>query len=275
MTDIVSPGGPDLSVAQRRLREAAIANIRGMIEECGRGVSDREADALALVADWAELRSWVRDGFARARPKRPDAEGRIWGGEVKRRTLTERAAPVTAEPTQSTQRVQPVQPVEPEPVAKPFAVSAPGVRSWAEVRVPPGANKLEALTYVPGLVGDIVEWIVRGARRPNRMMALGVAITVVGTLIGRCVQGPTESATHLYAIILGPCGIGKDDPLKFGKALMDAVGASELIGPDEFASTPGLWKRLRRSPLLICFVDEMGDELAKINMSGGNEWVPS
>lgn len=33
---------------------------------------------------------------------------------------------------------------------------------------------------------------------------------------------------------------------------------------DAVVSTPGLWKRLKRSPLLIGFIDEMGDELAKI-----------
>jgi hypothetical protein len=156
-------------------------------------------------------------------------------------------------------------PIQPAP--------GPQVRGWAEVAPPSGANELEALTYVPGLVGDIVDWIAAGARRPNRMMALGAAVTVIGTLIGRSVQGPTGSATHLYIIILAPTGSGKDDPLRFGKALVKAVGAGSLIGPDEFASAPGFWNRLKRSPLLICFIDEMGDELAKINGQGGNEWV--
>lgn len=105
------------------------------------------------------------------------------------------------------------------------------------------------------------------------MMALGGALNVVGTLIGRRVQGPTKSATHLYIVILAPSSSGKDYPLHAGKALMEAVGAADLVGPDEFASTPGLWKRLKRSPVLICFIDEMGDELAKINRQGGNEWV--
>jgi Protein of unknown function (DUF3987) len=157
----------------------------------------------------------------------------------------------------------------PEPKAKP----APQVRSWEEVVVPAGANELEALTYVPGLVGDITEWIVRGSIRPNRMLALGVAVTIVGTLTGRWVQGPTGSATHLYIVIIGPSGIGKDDPLKLGKNVMKAVGPRELIGPDGFASAPGFVKRVVRNPLLICFLDEMGDELAKINDQQGNAYV--
>jgi hypothetical protein len=81
---------------------------------------------------------------------------------------------------------------------------------WSSIQVPPTANDVEALTYVPGLVGEITEWIVSGAKRPNRVMALGVASVVVGTLIGHAVKGPTGSATHLYVIILAPTGYGKD-----------------------------------------------------------------
>jgi hypothetical protein len=105
------------------------------------------------------------------------------------------------------------------------------------------------------------------------MMALGVASTVVGTLIGRRFKGPTESATHLYVILLAPTGYGKDWPLRAGAALMDGVGAQDLLGPNEFASGPGLVKRLKRNPLMLCFIDELGDELAKIKIHSGNAWL--
>jgi hypothetical protein len=75
---------------------------------------------------------------------------------------------------------------------------------------------------------------VAGARRPNRVMALGVALGVVGTLIGRRVEGPTGNATHLYVFILAPTGWGKDYPLWCGNRLMSAVGAQSLPGPGEF-----------------------------------------
>jgi hypothetical protein len=97
------PVSPEVST-EDRLREQAIANIRGMIQQCAQGVNDREADALALVADWEELRSWVTDGFARARPKKPDAEGRTWGVEVKRRKLAPQAEPKAGLPAIIVQR---------------------------------------------------------------------------------------------------------------------------------------------------------------------------
>jgi hypothetical protein len=138
------------------LRSQAIANIRALIAECAKGISDREAEAAAKAKPWEELQAWVKDGFAKARPKKAE-EAEAKPAEIKRRRLVEPTAQPKPEPT-----------AEPEPVAP-----EPLVRSWDEVRVPEGASELEALTYVPGLVGDIVEWIVRGSRRPNRMMAFG------------------------------------------------------------------------------------------------------
>jgi hypothetical protein len=88
---------------ERQLLEATITKIQGMIEECARGISDREADALLLAEPFEDLRDWVTDGFARARPKKPDAEGRTWGVELKRRSLTAEQKP----------EVQPAAPREP------------------------------------------------------------------------------------------------------------------------------------------------------------------
>jgi hypothetical protein len=142
-----------------------------------------------------------------------------------------------------------------------------------QVTVPEGVSDLEGLTYVPGLVGDITEWIVKGAKRPNRMMALGTAIVIVGTLLSQRVVGPTDSATHLYIIIIAPTGYGKDWPLQCGAKLMEKLGLDDHLGPGEWASSPGFWKRLRRNPVLVCFVDELGDELALVNCQGANAFV--
>jgi hypothetical protein len=61
-------------------------------------------------------------------------------------------------------------------------------------------DELARYTRVPGVVGKLVDWIAATSRRPNRVLALGAAVSVVGTLIGRRVAGPTRSATHLYGV---------------------------------------------------------------------------
>jgi Protein of unknown function (DUF3987) len=125
---------------------------------------------------------------------------------------------------------------------------------------------------VPGAVGAISDWIIAYSIRPNPMMALGVALAVVGTVIGRRVKGPQDAATHLYMIMLAPTGFGKDDPLACGRRLLTALDES-LIGPDEFVSSQGLWRFLKEHPLCCCFVDELGDQIALINDQKGNGFV--
>jgi hypothetical protein len=160
--------------------------------------------------------------------------------------------------------------VKPEP--KPEPKPKPKADDWATLAIPANATELERLTYVPGLVGELQSWIVRTSIRPNRMMALGTGLCVVGTLIGRHVAGPTDSATHLYIVHLAPSGWGKDDPLLRGDSVMAAV-APHLIGPSEFASSPGFVKKLAQNALFVCFVDEFGDELDKVKSQGNNAFV--
>ena len=172
------------------------------------------------------------------KPRRDLAQGSAWRREFKA------AAPAT-KPKPQEPAPPPEEEGQPRKAAVTFKRSDAGGRySWAEIAIPRGVGDIEALTYVPGLVGQIVDWIVAGARRPNRVMALGVALGVVGTLIGRRVEGPTGNATHLYIFILAPTGWGKDHPLWCGNKLMIAVEAKSLLGPSEFVSGRGIIRYL-------------------------------
>ena len=117
----------------------------------------------------------------------------------------------------------------------------------------------------PGLVGDVAAWITATARRPNVVLNLGAALTVVGTAIGRLVAGPTLSGTHLYVIGLAATGTGKDHPLHCIGRLLSASGMKSHIGPSEFISMPAVINFLVRSPLSLCAQDEWGAFLKRIN----------
>ena len=148
-------------------------------------------------------------------------------------------------------------------------------RDWDEVLKVASTGE-DRLTYVPGLVGDIIEWIVATSMLPNRMMALGVALAVVGGLISRKVLGPSNSMTHLFTVLLAPTGAGKQDPMQRGRELIAAVveeDAGLIIGDTTWQSAPGIEKMLDECPVRICFVDEVGDELGKINSTTGNPFV--
>jgi hypothetical protein len=64
--------------------------------------------------------------------------------------------------------------------------------------------------------------------------------------------------------MLAPTGYGKDWPLQAGAKLLDAVGRPNLIGPSEWTSSVGLTQELEENPLMCCFVDEFGDEIATL-----------
>lgn len=123
----------------------------------------------------------------------------------------------------------------------------------------------DALTRVPGLVGDITDWISATARRPNRVLALGAALTLVGTAMGRFWAGPTLSSTVLYMLALAPSGVGKDHALQQIKRLLAAAKMARTIGPDEFISMPAVIHFIEREPLSLCPMDEFGSFLKRIN----------
>jgi hypothetical protein len=119
-------------------------------------------------------------------------------------------------------------------------------------------DELAQFTTVPGLVGRLVDWITATSRRPNRVLALGAAVTVVGTLIGRRAAGPTRSATHLYAVGIAPTGSGKQHLLDSVIRLMEAAQAGGHIGPSKFFSLSAVLELLSNKPLALCPQDEIG-----------------
>ena len=113
-------------------------------------------------------------------------------------------------------------------------------------------------TNLPGVLGDIVDWVMATARRPNRVLALGTAVAVIGTLIGRRVAGPTRSATHLYVVGIAPTGNGKQHILDSAVRLMKAAGGGDHIGPSKFFSLSAMIDLLDYKPLALCPQDEIG-----------------
>ncbi len=126
------------------------------------------------------------------------------------------------------------------------------------------------LLDVPGAVGHITRWITKTALFPQPMLALGAALAVVGTAAGRKYAGPTGSGTHLYVLGLAGTGAGKNHPAKVAKRIMRAASMDENIGPGQFMSEPAVYQRLALQPLLLCFMDEFGSYLSRVNNPKGS-----
>lgn len=212
----------------------ATSLLTGAAQACGLAADD------GLPACLATIRSGLRKGraFPREAPRdaRPEPPRAPAGP---RRLLKERSGAVVDEATGE--------------------VVHEAKRARAAVEFP------DALTHVPGLVGDIVDWISATARRPNRVLALGAALTLVGTAMGRFWAGPTLSSTVLYMLALAPSGVGKDHALQQIKRLLAAAKMTRTIGPDEFISMPAVIHFIEREPLSLCPMDEFGAFLKRIN----------
>jgi hypothetical protein len=133
-----------------------------------------------------------------------------------------------------------------------------------EAQAPIDAEAMERLTYVPGLVGELVEWNVQTARFPSRVMALAGALAVVGKLLDRKVAGPTMSGTHLYTVVLAPTGSGKRHQLEVVKTALTAAGMAAEIGPGDFASVQALQNLIKEKNSCISVMDEFGSFLRRI-----------
>ncbi len=123
----------------------------------------------------------------------------------------------------------------------------------------------EDLTRVPGLLGELIEAIVRTARRPNRRLALAAALPILGTVIGRRVATPTMSSTALYVIATAPTAVGKQHLIDATERFMSAAQLGRHVGPSQFMSMSALNKHVEGAPLSICPQDEFGAVLKRLS----------
>jgi len=121
------------------------------------------------------------------------------------------------------------------------------------------------LLKVPGLVGEIAQFILDSALYPQPLMALAAGLGVVATACGRYLLGPTKSGTTVYIICLAETGTGKDHAQKLMVDILKAAGMSQHNGPEQFMSMPSLINFLKPQPLSLCVQDEFGSYLKRIN----------
>ena len=128
------------------------------------------------------------------------------------------------------------------------------------------------LIHVPGLVGDITQWILDTARNPSPTLALGAALAFVGALAGRRYEGPTRLRTNVYVVSLAGSGFGKDHPRAAVKSLAaNANVIKKFFGGEQIMSSSAMRNRVKKNPSLVFMIDEFGGFLRKItNPRAGN-----
>lgn len=119
------------------------------------------------------------------------------------------------------------------------------------------------LLRVPGLVGQIFEYILVGSLHPQPELALAGAILTAGTLMGRKVQSPTLLRTNIYAVGLARSGFGKEDVLGGMRRIFASVERRELAAVEDVTSDAAIFHALSKNPAQVFLLDEIGKLLPK------------
>jgi hypothetical protein len=167
----------------------------------------------------------------------------------------------------------PLSPAEVERIAQSVARYEPDQIStalaedhWAQMRTPdappagppdPGPLPDHLLT-VPGFVGDVMDFNLATAFRPQPALAMAAAITLLGTLTGRKVCDEMNTRTNVYCLGVCPSGGGKERARQINKEILFLAGAAQMVGPEGLASHAGLISAVENQPAILFQLDEVG-----------------
>ncbi len=114
----------------------------------------------------------------------------------------------------------------------------------------------------PGIVGELTDWICEWTAEPIRIHALGAALTIVGTLLGRKVYTRTRpSSTALYVGAIAPSGMGKQHPMDCIRLALDEVCGNGAMHMGWNVSLPAIVVALQSQASKVMIADEFADKL--------------
>ncbi|GJQ27327.1 MAG: hypothetical protein HBSAPP02_23590 [Phycisphaerae bacterium] len=120
------------------------------------------------------------------------------------------------------------------------------------------------LLAVPGFVGAVVAYTVASAIKPQPVLALGAAIALVGTLVGRKVRDEMNTRTNVYCLGVCETGGGKERARQVNKEILFQAGLERMAGPEGLASHAGLVSAVEKQPSILFQLDEIGRLLRTI-----------
>jgi hypothetical protein len=126
-----------------------------------------------------------------------------------------------------------------------------------------------------GIVQEIADWILQTAQKPQPILALAAALSVVGTVLGRKVATPTGLRTNFYFVGVAGTSAGKDHGRKCIKVLFQAAGMNDLLGGEEIASGQALLSRTANHPVSLFQIDELGLMLKAVATKGAGPHLAS
>lgn len=109
-----------------------------------------------------------------------------------------------------------------------------------------------------GLLGDMVDYMVSTARRPQPLLAIGPSLCALGTLMERRYRTESNLRSNLYIVGIADSGSGKNHSREIVNELFFEAGLVDQLGGNKIASGAGLLSALHRQPASLFQIDEFG-----------------
>jgi len=112
----------------------------------------------------------------------------------------------------------------------------------------------------PGVVGELMKYMVKSSIKPQPIYALGASIAAIASLQGRKIQTDSGIRTNIYCLGVGLSGSGKDSPRQVIKNIFREIGASKLTQTQKLASDAAIETALSLpgAESSIFLLDEIG-----------------
>lgn len=121
------------------------------------------------------------------------------------------------------------------------------------------------MTFPPGLVGEIAQYVLAASIRPVPEVALATAIATVAGIVGRN-YNISNTGLNQYLLLLAKTGTGKESVQSsvdrlFGEVQKTVPAADRFLGPAHFSSGPALVKQFQERPCFMSVLGEFGHRL--------------
>lgn len=162
-------------------------------------------------------------------------------------------------------------------IAAPKVEPAPAVEShfsrFERLAKPLDAAVGTQVSFPPGLLGELADYVLRASPRPIPQIALATAVGILAGIVGRC-YNVSGTGLNQYIIVLGISGIGKDGISegvgRVSRLLGDMLPQSRsFFGPGEIQSANALIKCLSRAPSFVSYTGEVGQILRQMTIGVG------
>jgi hypothetical protein len=132
------------------------------------------------------------------------------------------------------------------------------------VIIPPPAP--EDLLYIPGFVGEMIDYCLEVAPYPNRALAFCGALAMQSFVAGRKVRDEADVRPNLYILGLANSGAGKNSPRSLNQAIAVSAGFIHSLG-NQFGSGEGVEDAMSDKKAMLVQTDEMDKMLQAISKS--------